>query len=152
MNILYSWEFEDNNDRGPYWYIIALSIIVWIAIWWFITNQYWMSIVILFISWLFYYIENNSEDVINVTLSDVWVQIWKKFYDYSKIEKYTYIYEWENPILLRLVINRVSIKHIDLKINMQNMTETKNILPNYIEEDAKWELSFMERLIYKMKL
>lgn len=152
MNIIYAWEYEDNKNRWPYWYIIALSIIVWIVIWWFLTRQYWMSFVVLFVSGLFYYIENNSEDNIKVQLTDIWVQIGQNFYEYSKIEKFTYIYEWEKPVLLRLVVNKVSLKNIDLKIDKNTYLELKNILPNYIEEDAKWELSFLEKLINKLKL
>lgn len=152
MNILYSWEFEDKKDRWPYWYIIALSIIIWIAIWWFMTWQYWMSFVVLFISWIFYFIENNSEDIVKVTLTDIWVQIWKNFYEYTKIANYSYIYENDTPIFLRLVINKVSLKNMDLDIDQKIIQDLKDILPNYMEEDTKWELSVMEKLIHKLKL
>ncbi len=152
MNILYFWEFEDKKDRWPYWYIIALSIIIWIAIWWFMTGQYGMSFVVLFISWIFYFIENNSEDIVKVTLTDVWVQIGKNFYEYTKIINFSYIYENDKPIFLRLVINKVSLKNIDLNIDEKIIVDLKNILPNYMEEDTKWELSMMEKFILKMKL
>lgn len=152
MDILYSWEFEDKKDRWPYWYIIALSIIIWIAIWWFMTGQYGMSFVVLFISWIFYFIENNSEDIVKVILTDVWIQIWKKFYEYTKITNYSYIYENDTPIFLRLVINKVSLKNMDLNIDQEIIQNLKNILPNYMEEDTKWELSVMEKLIHKLKL
>lgn len=152
MNNIYTWEYDDSKDRWPYWYIIALSIIVWIVIWWFITWQYWMSFVVLFVSGLFYYIENNSEDNIEIILTDLWFQIWKNFYEYAKIEKYTFIYEGDIPVLLRLVVNKASLKNIDLKIDKEIFYELKDILPNYIQEDAKWELTFMEKLIHKLKL
>lgn len=152
MDILYSWEFEDKKDRWPYWYIIALSIIIWIAIWGFMTGQYGMSFVVLFISWIFYFIENNSEDIVNVILTDVWIQIWKNFYEYTKIANYSYIYENDTPIFLRLVINKVSLKNMDLNIDQEIIQNLKNILPNYMEEDTKWELSMMEKMIHKLKL
>lgn len=152
MNILYSWEFEDTKDRWAYWYIIALSIVIWIAIWWFITRQYGMSFVVLFISWLFYFIENNSDDIVKVTLTDLWIQIWANFYEYAKISNYSYIYDNGTPIFLRLNINKIGLKNIDLNIDQNIIQELKNILSNYIEEDTKWELSVMERLIHKLKL
>lgn len=152
MEVLYSWEFEDTKDRWPYWYIIALSIIIWIAIWWFMTGQYGMSFVVLFISWIFYFIENNSEDLVKITLTDLWIQIWKNFYEYTKITSYSYIYENEVPIFVRLVINKVSLKNMDLNIDQEIIQNLKNILPSYMEEDTKWELSLMEKLIRKLKL
>ncbi len=152
MNILYSWEFEDTKDRWAYWYIIALSIVIWIAIWWFITKQYGMSFVVLFISGLFYFIENNSDDIVKVTLTDLWIQIWANFYEYAKISNYSYIYDNSIPIFLRLNINAIGLKNIDLNIDQNIIQELKNILSNYMEENTKWELSVMERLIHKLKL
>ncbi len=152
MESLYTWQYEDNKNRGSYWYIIALSILVWVVIWGFITGQYWMSFIVLFISWLFYYIENNSEEVVIVSLSEIGVQIWQNFYEYSKIEKFTYIYDWREPVFLRLVVNKLSLKNIDLNIDISILNDLKNILPNYLTEDQKWELSLLEKFIHKLKL
>lgn len=152
METIYSWDFEDNKDRGAYWYIIALSLMIWIVIWGFITKQYWMSFIVLLVSGLFYYIENNSEEIINVSLTDVWIQIGKNFYEYQKIEKYTFIFDWDNPFYLRIVINKMPLKSLDLNINKDNYNNLKNILPNYLTEDSKGELSFIDKLIHKMKL
>jgi phage-related tail fiber protein len=38
---------------------------------------------------------------------------------------------------LRLVVNKASLKNIDLKIDKEIFYELKDILPNYIQEDAK---------------
>lgn len=152
METLYSWEFDDNKERWAYWYIIALSIMIGIVIWGFLTKQYWMSFIILLVSGLFYYIENNSDDTIKVILTDVWIQVWLNFYEYQKIEKYTYIFDWDTPFYIRLVINKMPLKSLDLNINKDNYNNLKNILPNYLMEDTKGELSFIDKLIHKMKL
>jgi hypothetical protein len=89
---------------------------------------------------------------VKVTLTDLWIQIWKIFYEYTKIANYSYIYENDTPIFLRLVINKVSLKNMDLNIDQEIIKSLKNILPNYMEEDPKWELSLMEKLIHKLKL
>lgn len=97
-NILYTWTFEDKKDRGSLWYIIALSIVIWLAIWWFLTKQYWMSFIVLLIAWISYFVENNSEDTINVELNELGIKIWNSFYDYSKINSFYYVYNWERAI------------------------------------------------------
>lgn len=152
MNTIYSWKFEDKKNRWASWYTIALSIVVWLAIWGFLTKQYWMSFIVLLVAWVFYFLENNSEDEVSVFLTDLWIQIGQSFYDYSKIENYTYIYDNSTPIYLRLSINRTGIKNIDLKISEKIVLDLKNILPNYIEENPKWELSFVEKMIERLKL
>ncbi len=151
-NILYSWAFEDKKNRGSLWYIIALSIVIWLTIWWFLTKQYWMSFIILLIAWISYFVENNSEDVINVEINELWIKIWNSFYDYSKISSFYYVYNWDKAIFLRLKINKKWVKIIDLNINNNIVKELKNILPNFIEEDSKWELSFIEKIIKILKL
>lgn len=152
MNIIYSWKFEDNKNRWASWYTIALAIVIWLAIWWFLTKQYGMSFIVLLVAGVFYFLENNSEDQVDVYLTDLGMQIWQSFYDYSKIENFTYIYDWAKPELLRLSINRTWIKNIDLKIDEKIILNLKNILPNYLQENPKWELTFVEKVIWKLKL
>lgn len=50
QNTLFTWEFEDEKQRSPLWYMIALSIAVGLIIWGFLTRQYGMSIVIMLIT------------------------------------------------------------------------------------------------------
>lgn len=152
MNIIYSWKFDDKKNRWASWYTIALAIVIWLAIWWFLTKQYGMSFIVLLVAWVFYFLENNSEDQVDVYLTDLWIQIWQSFYDYSKIENFTYIYDWSKPELLRLSINRTGIKNIDLNIDENIVLNLKNILPQYLQENPKWELTFVEKMISKLKL
>jgi signal transduction histidine kinase len=149
---IYTWKFEDKKNRWPLWYIIALSIVIWLSIWWFLTKQYWMSFIILLISWLTYFIENNKEDEIEVNINNLWIKISTIFYDYSKIDSYTFIYNNENAVFLRLNLNKKWIRNIDLYVNNEITEELKNILPNFIKEDKKAELSFSEKLISLLKL
>jgi hypothetical protein len=150
--MIYSWEFPDVKERWQLWYIIVLSIIIWLVIWWFITKQYWMSFIILLLSWLVFYIENNSEDEIFVEISDLGVKVWLSFYDYSKIDSYTFIYEWENAILLRLILQKKWIRIIDLKIDNTVALELKEILPEFIKENKKEDFSFSDKMIRILKL
>ena len=102
--IIYNWEFDDKKNRWSMWYIIAFSIIIGIVIWWFLTMQYWMSFIVLLIAWVSFYIENNSDDKVEITLSTLWIKIWNSFYDYSKILSFSIIYNQENAMYLRLFI------------------------------------------------
>jgi hypothetical protein len=151
-NIIYNWEFEDNKNRTTTWYIITLSIVIWLVIWWFLTKQYWMSFIILLITWISYFIDNNSPDKIKVEISELWIKIWEWFYDYSKIDSYTFIYNWENAIFLRLHLNKKWLRYLDLNIDNNIALDLKQILNNYLEENSKWELNFSEKVIKFLKL
>ncbi len=149
---LYSWEFDDKKNRWSLWYIIALSFVIWISIWWFFTAQYWMSFIVLLIAWLVYFVENNSEDLVKVYITDLWINIAWTFYDYESIESWWLVYIWVEPVMLRLNLNKKWLRNIDVKINKTEASDIKNILINYIEETPKIELTFSEKMIKLLKL
>lgn len=151
-NELFHWQFDDRRERSTLWYTIALSVVIGLSIWWFLTKQYGMSFIVLLIAWLVYFVENNSEDTITVWLYDLGVSIWKSFYDYSKINSFSVVYQWETPILLRLQFNTKGIKTTDLTINSEVLPTIKEILNEFIPEWKNSELTFTEKIITKLKL
>ena len=151
-NIIYEWNFSDTKNRGSLWYIIVISIILWLAIWWIFTKQYWLSLIVFLITWITFFIENNSSEFVNIEISDLWIKIWDYFYDFSSINDFSYIYSWNDATLLRLKLNKKGIKQIDLKINNDICMELKNILPNYLNEVKWWKLTNSEKLINLLKL
>lgn len=149
---IYNWSFEDTKNRSPVWYIIAISVVVGLAIWGFLSKQYGMSFVVLLVAWVAFFVENNAEEHITVSLTQLGLKVWGKFYDYSRINSYTFIYSWENAILIRLALSQRGIKTIDLKVNNTITEELKSILPNYIQENPKQDMSFVDRMIHLLKL
>lgn len=151
-NIIYSWSFNDKKDRSPTWYMIFLSIMIGLVIWWFFTAQYGMSFVVILLSGLIYFMENNSSDVIEVGINELWIWIDNNFYDYSRIKNFWFIYEREQATHLRLIMLKSSIRQIDLWVNNEITAELKSILPNFIAETNDSELTFTEKLIKILKL
>lgn len=154
---IYEWEFDDSKDRWTLWYVIALSIVIWLSIWWFFTKQYWMSFIVLLIAWLVYFVDNNSEDYINVKISDSWIIISETNYNFQNIESYSIVYKWDKAVLLRIFLIKKWIKNIDVKIDDSKIDDSKidnikNVLNNYIKEASKIELSFTEKVIQMLKL
>lgn len=151
-NTIYKWNFSDTKNRGKLWYIIAISVILWLAIWWIFTKQYWLSFIVFLIAWVSFFIENNSSDTIYVEITDLGVKIWDYFYEFSSINEFSYIYYWDTAILLRLNLNKKGIKQIDLKIDNNICLDLKNILPQYLNEGKWWKLTNSEKLINLLKL
>lgn len=149
---IYSWQFEDKKDRSPFWYIIAISIVVGLAIWWFLTQQYGMSFVILLVAGVAFFVENNSDDHIQVRINELGIKVGEKFYDFSRITSYTFVYSGEHALFLRLSLKQRWIKVIDLKLNNSIVKDLKGILPQFIEENPKQDLSFIDRIICLLKL
>jgi len=150
--MLYSWTFLDNKNRGKLWYTITFSIVVGLVIWGFLTKQYWMSFIVMLLSGLMFYIDNNSKDEMNVEVGELGIKIWDSFYDYSKIKSYTFIYEGEIAVLLRLILSKKWIKILDVNIDNTVAWELKHILPQFIEENEQEDLSFTDKLIRLLKL
>lgn len=151
-NTIYEWNFSDSKNRWKLWYILAISVILWLTIWWIFTKQYWLSFIVILLAWISLFIENNSSETIEVKISDLWIKIWDYFYDFKSIDNYSFIYSWENAIYLRLILNKNTIKKIDLKINNSICADLKNILNQVIDEEKWWELTSTEKLINLLKL
>ena len=152
-NILYSWQFNSKKERSSLWYIITFSIAIWLIIWGFLSKQYWMSIVIIILLWFVFYIENNSNDIISVQITDKWVSVSDAFYPFSQIKNYSIIYEWNNAILLRLK-NEKKIWEVNIDINIDNsiVSDLQNVLSKFLEENKKEELTFLEKVIRILKI
>lgn len=151
--IIYTWSFSNDKNRWPLWYIIALSIVIWLVVWWFLTKQYVMSFLIILITWVYFFVENNSEEITSIYIQNLWINIWNSFYEYTKFQSFNVIYTWNEARFLRLILkNNVWVKFIDLSIDNNVASILKEILPNFITEDDKTEISFSDKLIKFLKL
>ncbi len=151
-DLIYNWSFSSEKQRGSLWYIIALSIIIWLVVWWFFTRQYIFSILIILVTWVYFFVENNSESMVLVSITNLWIKVNNFFYDFSKIESFSIIYSWENAIILRLELGKKSLRYLNLQIDNNIALNLKQILPNFINENENWELSFNEKIIKLLKL
>ena len=149
--VLYSWNFSTKKNRWKFWYTIALALVIWIVIWWFIMKQYWLSFVVMIIAGIYLFIENNSEEKVDVKVSELWIFINTSFYEFTKIVWYSIIYDESEPILLRLYL-KTGIKILDLDINLEIAKNLKNILAKYLEENINWKLTFWDKIIRMLKL
>lgn len=152
QRILYTWDYEDAKSRSSLWYMIALSIAIGLIIWWILTRQYWMSIVVMLISGFFFYIENNSEDHVQIDVTELGINVQDIFYDYSRIMWYSFIYDGNMSIYLRLQLKNKWIQYVNIRVDNQITTELRQILPNFIEEWNQQEVSYIEKIIHKLKL
>ena len=151
-NILYSWKFEDKKNRSQLWYIIALSVVIGLTIWWFLTKQYGMSFIILLISWLVFFVENNSEDEVSVQIAEQWIYIWNTFYDYSSIKQYSIWYQNDSAEFIRLHLTKRWIAILDLKISNEILPEVQSYLSEFVEDWWKAEISSTDKLIRFLNL
>ena len=152
-NLLYSWSFDSKKNRSSLWYVIVLSIAIGLIIWGFLSKQFWMSFVIIILIWLIFYIENNSNDIVNINIIETWIKIENNFYAFSNLSSYTIIYENDMAVLLRLNIsNKFWTRNIDIGIDNTIISDIKNILSNFLEENNEQQLTFIEKMTRLLKL
>jgi len=111
-----------------------------------------MSFIVLFLSGLIYFVENNTDEEVHIEIKPLGIKIWNTFYDFSKINGYSYIYSWENALFIRVFTNNQWLKYIDLSLDNQIVSQLQEILPNYLEEIPKSERSITEKIITLLKL
>lgn len=149
---IYSWSFNSSKKRWNLWYIIALSIIIWLIIWSFLTKQYVLWFLILLMSWVYYFMENNSKDEVNIYIYELWIKIDNNFYEFTKINSFTIIYTDEFADVLRLYVDNKLINKIDLKIDNNILNDTYSFLSERINEDKTWWYTFVDKIVNFLKL
>lgn len=149
---LYHWQYEDSKDRSPLWYMIALSIAVGLIIWGFLTKQYGMSLVIMLVVGFFFFVENNSEDTVHVELTDLGIKVQDMFYDYSRISSFSIMYHGDSAFYLRLHLKKKGVRFANLRVDNAISANIRPILIEYVEENPKGEISFLEKIAHLLKL
>jgi len=152
QNILYEWEYDDIKNRSSLWYIIALSIAISLIIWWFISGQYGLSIAVMLVSWIFFFLENNSEDRVRAVILDSGIKAQDAFYEFWKISAFRIAYEWDQAIFLRLNIQRKTSKIVTLRIDNSIAQDIRRILLWYIEESDREDIGILEKITHYLKL
>lgn len=151
-NILYNWSFSNDKNRGNLWYVIALSIMIGIVVWWFLSRQYVLSFLAILIAGVYFFVENNSEEIMYISITPLGFKLNNTFYDYSKIRSFSLIYEGENAVVLRLNLIKKGLKYLDLPINNEIALALKEVLPNFLKEDENGELGLSDKVIKILKL
>lgn len=151
-NEIFSWSFSNDKGRWNMWYVIALSVVIGLVVWWFLTRQYVMSFLVILITGVTFFVENNSEENTTVIITPLGIKVNNFFYDFPKVSSYSIIYDGEYAILLRLSLIKKWIAYIDLSIDNETAYALKEILPNFLREDEKWELTFTDKIIRLLKL
>lgn len=150
--MIYSWIFSTEKDRGTSWYLIAATVMIAFVIWGFVSKMYMMSVAILLVSGIYFFSENNSDPEVTVQISNLWIKVWNNFFDFSKISSYSFIYEDDKAVLLRLKLINKGFKIVDLKIDNDIALDLKAILPDFIREDPKEDFITTEKIIRLLKL
>jgi len=150
---MFSWEFNSKKEKSSSWYTVAIIIAISLIIWGYIVGLYVMSIVIFMFIWVYILIENNTPDLIDIEINESWIKVWDTFYDYPKIEKFSIIYNKNTPVYLRLRLRVRWFKLLDLPITSDvNAAGVRAFLSDYVEEDEKWEIGAIDRILNYLKL
>jgi hypothetical protein len=132
--------------------LIAATVMIAFVIWGFVSKMYMMSVAILLVSGIYFFSENNSDPEVTVQISNLGIKVGNNFFDFSKISSYSFIYEDDKAVLLRLKLINKGFKIVDLKIDNDITLDLKAILPDFIREDPKEDFTTIEKIIRLLKL
>lgn len=150
--LYYSWNFQDTKHRSPLWYILALSLAGGLIIFWFITRQYGMSIVLLLVVGFYFFLEINAEDEISIQITNLGIAVQDNFYDYSRMQSFRFVYDWGKAVYLRINLKKSWISSMNIRVDNDIVVNIRPVLQQFIEEDGKSEITLLEKIIHTLKL
>ena len=150
---MFSWIYNVKKNKWKLWYLIAIAIILAFALWGLIMGLYAMTIVVLLLAWVYFLVENNSNNDVTVIIDEAWVTISNTFYSYSQLDYFAIIHSWNRPLLLRIKHkwNNSSFTDVYL-IEWLNISEIRIFLSDYIQEKSNVEMTFVEMILYMLKI
>jgi len=152
QDTLYEWSFSNKKDRSQLWYIISLSIIVGLVIWGMLSKQYMLSFMAIMIAGVWFLMENNSEDLVHVRITQLGIRINQEFVSFASIASYSVIYNADQAIFLQLHTKKTMIKMTNLNINNQIALELEQILPHFIENSWEGQMTVLDRILNILKI
>lgn len=87
-----------------------------------------MSFIFMLLAGLVFYVENNAEDEITVLVTELGVKVSDKFYDYSRISSFSFIFDGQEAVYLKLHIKQKGIPFIQLKVDNSIVSQVRPIL------------------------
>jgi hypothetical protein len=111
-----------------------------------------MSFIILLISGIYFFVENNTRDRVDIRIVPEGIFIENSFYDKTSIESGHFVFDGEIPYYLRISLNKKGLRQLDIHINQQNFSDLQEILPTLFPLTESVKLSFSEKMIILLKL
>lgn len=150
---MYTFEISTKKEKWASWYTMALVVSLTLIIWWIYSGIFFLPIVVLIMIWVYFLVENNTPDTLNVEINEYWILVWDAFYEYSMISWFSIIYNRNKPLYIRLKLNETWTKTLDIPLeNVWNTWELKLYLKQYIEELKDAKLWSLEQLANYLKL
>jgi hypothetical protein len=145
---MFSWTVSLKQERSAAWYSAAAIVAASLIVWGFIEAIYALSIVVIILVGVFFLVENNAPEHVEITVDDNGIGVGPEFYDYPKISNFGIIYDQGKPVLLRLQLHVRGIKtlDVDLPAGAVNAAELRAFLSQYAEESKDAELGATERI------
>lgn len=97
--------------------------------------------------------ENNSQPITEVHVSEQWIHVGGSYYDYTNYSQFSIISIGDIPSFIRLHPSKKLATIIDIPLSAEvNISELRKFFQSVMEEDSKSTLSNADALIHAMKL
>ena len=150
---MFEWQFSSRRERSSTWYMTAAVIAMALVVWGIIIGLYIMSIVVFIFIGVYLLYENNSPDLIHVTIDENGIGVNEGFYDYAKIATFNLIYEGARPIFLNIILKSRVSGGVRLYLDPSlSPADLRSYLALYLPESEKGELTLIEKILLILKI
>ena len=139
--VLLKWSFPEyeKHERNLSWYIISLSIGVFLFLYSIYTSNFIFAIIIILAGVILINSLKGEPKNIDFSITDKGILLGRNFYEYDNLVKFWIIYK--APQVKKLYFEVDNIFHTQLIVPIENVSplELRDLLSQYLEEDVDKE-------------
>ncbi|MBU2542650.1 hypothetical protein KJ785_03760 [Patescibacteria group bacterium] len=138
---IHEWTIQeyDQHERGILWYIIIISLGLFLVTYSVFTSNFLFSFIII-LFFIIIFLQSNQKPIqIPFKITDLGIIVGKRFYNYSEFDNFYIIYK--PPYTKTLFLDTKSIFHPAIRIPLLdvNPIEIKHSLREFLSEDFEKE-------------
>ena len=145
---------SEHFERSKTWFIaFGLVFVLMIILCMMTNNIVWAILLCLLMGGYMYYIL-RSDETIQISIQDVWLQIWVKVVDWSKLSGFVIEYHIDRQTIHNLVLLYTDGTHhiYSFVDTTDHITDFVQQLANYIPFQSNFTQTFVQQILRRIKL
>lgn len=139
------------HEKGPVWKLLAILVVMGLVTYGILADSYPFAIVVVLFAGVYFLVHNKPQEI-EVSVTDMGIQVDHRFYEHSNIRNFWIIFKPGEIENLTIRLTKNVIKEVTVMVGDQDPAELREVLSRFVPELAGKDESFADWLTRKLRL